>query len=486
MRWHHRQVWWTVAQACVIALLLSGCDSTEPAEQPEEPVAGLRMEAQSKTSLTGTVGTRVDSVPVVRLVTLDGRPAPGREIRFLVSGGGSTAITSQRTDTAGVASPGAWTLGTTVRPQTLTARSAGVADLVFSVAVKAGSPAGIEIVEGDTQTAAAGATVPVPLRVHLADRYGNPVPNESVTFSVILGNGTILGDHPVTDALGFASSGAWTLGGVGAQLVKTSAAGWDVLFGAFACADPCRGRDFLFTQGSELYTVVNGDTTTLGHSGADAEWSPDAQRIAYSRYDDSEEPPSLYVLNTDGSGIEALLVGVAWYPSWAPDGTRLAVTRPDGVYLLTLSSGDVTSMLLVEHAQEAVWSPDGTKIAFVSITSDSLKVMNPDGSGVATLATIDGQGGDAGLGWPTWSPDGQRLAFTRCEAVGCDIFTLDSDGENLTQLSTVYDALEPAWSPDGSRIAFSSAGGIVWLPADGSISTPIPLVADANGFAWRP
>ena len=89
-------------RCCVITLLLIACNSVEP-QEPEGPAEALRLEARSETSLTGTVGTRIDSVPMVRLTTRDGNPAPGREIRFLVSGGGSIEQASQRTDTAGLA-----------------------------------------------------------------------------------------------------------------------------------------------------------------------------------------------------------------------------------------------------------------------------------------------------------------------------------------------------------------------------------------------
>ena len=115
MRGHDGLVCWTVTTACVVTLLLAGCDSAEPAgpgspEPPKEPVQGLRLEARSDTTPTGVVGTAVASVPLVRL-TLGSDPAPGREVRFVVSGGGSVEMASQRTDTAGLASPGTWTAG---------------------------------------------------------------------------------------------------------------------------------------------------------------------------------------------------------------------------------------------------------------------------------------------------------------------------------------------------------------------------------------
>lgn len=466
---------------CVITLLLIACNSVEP-EEAEEPAESLRLEAGSETSLTGTVGTRIAPAPVVRLTTLEGNPAPGREIRFVVSGGGSIEHASERTDTAGLASPGVWTLGTATRPQTLTARSEGAADLVFTAVAEPGRPATMAIVAGNHQTAAVGAALPTLLQVKLTDQYGNPVPGEPVTFTVILGNGSALGDSLETDLLGLARSGAWTLGGAGAQLVRASTPGKAVLFDALACEDPCRGRDLLFTKGEDLYTLVNGVTTLVNNAVSDPAWSPDGRQIAFTIYDWIDETVDLHIMNADGSHA-ALRAHDFAAPSWSPDGRQLAVRGPAGVYALSVEQDDTPPVLLAERGSDPAWSPDGTKIAFVKYSDDhSVKVMNPDGSAVTTVLRDD----EASFLHPTWSPDGRRLAFTKCDPAVCNLFAVNADGTGLVRLSLVSDAFEPAWSPDGSRIAFTSGGGIVWVPADGSISQPIPLIPGGSSPAWRP
>ncbi|HET9603824.1 MAG TPA: hypothetical protein VFO96_06000 [Gemmatimonadales bacterium] len=504
MRRHHRQAWRVVAQACIIALLI-GCDSTEPAapEVPEQPATGLRLEARSDTTLTGTVGSRIASVPVVRLTTLDGDPAPGREIRFSASGGGSIEIASQRTDTAGLASPGRWTLGIKAQPQTLTARVVGAADLVFRVTAKAGSPDTAQIVAGNHQTAAAGAPLPKPLQVKLADRYGNPVPDASVTYAVITGGGTLRGANATTDSLGLATSGTWTLGSAGAQLVTMSVAGKEMLFDAFACDDRCRGRDLLFASGSALYSIVNDVSTRLftteASAGAvevwvsSAEWSPDGQKIAFTviHYDwaDDESHVALYLMDADGSNAILRADGFS-DPSWSPDGRWVAVTGPDGIYTVSAEADGTAPVLLAEGASDPAWSPDGTKVAFAEVVSDpelgvhgSLKVMHADGTAVTTIVN-DGAGV---VGDPAWSPDGERLAFIKCGESSCSsLFTVSAGGGDPVEVSPGMGASDPAWSPDGSRIAFGTQDGIAWLPADGSFSQPILLIAYGRSPAWRP
>jgi hypothetical protein len=506
MRRDNRQAWWAMAQACVITLLLVGCGSDpQQPDEPGNPAVTLHMEAQSSTSLTGTVGTPVDSAPVVRVTTLDGQPAPGREVRFSAAGGGKINVAIQRTDTKGLASPGTWTLGTTVTPQTLTAHVDGAADLVFTAVAEAGPVATMDLVAGNKQTGAVGAPLPSPLRVKLADRYGNPIRDLPVRYAVAMGHGTIIDGSVTTDSLGIATSGTWTLGEAGAQLVSSTAAEKQVFFEALACEGPCPGQELVFTRDSAVYTysIVTGATTPLisfdGNSGWDAAggvaWSPDGRRIALMHYhgiDYDNEVDDLYVMNTDGSNATLRATGF-WAPSWSPDGTRLLVSGVGGVYVLGADPDGAAPVLLAENAYESAWSPDGTKIAFVMWegTTSSLKVMNLDGTAVTTLR--HGQ-----VGFPSWSPDGQRLAFMEyvpqpAPGVGAsNLFTIRPDGTGLEQLTYVTDVVDPSWSPDGSRIAFLSLSdqneprGLFWVPADGSLHRPIPILPDVGSFAWHP
>ncbi len=305
-----------------------------------------------------------------------------------------------------------------------------------------------------------------------------------MTYAVVVGNGAILGDSSRTDSLGVASSGVWTLGGVGGQVVKASVAGKDTLFQAFACGDPCRGRDLLFVdRAGVLNSLVDGETTPLIEGAVDAAWSPDGQRIAATIYNWDDQDIDLLLMNADGSNAALRATGFH-APSWSPDGERLAVAGPGGVYVL--NAGDAMPPVLLAEAcgqVEPAWSPDGTKIAIVAgcPSLDSLKVMTADGSGVRTLNS------DRFMGHPSWSPDGQRIAFTKChDEDTCDIFAVSAAGANLVQLTTVGGTYAPAWSSDGSRIAFGWGNNSFWVPADGRLSQPVPLIQNVFATAWRP
>ena len=97
------------------------------------------------------------------------------------------------------------------------------------------------------------------------------------------------------------------------------------------------------------------------------------------------------------------------------------------------------------------WSPDGTRIAFTG--SSGIAVVNADGSGVQTLN--DGA-------WPSdpdWSPDGSKITFVRGpDADQTDVHVMNADGSdelNLTSNPGKDDF--PDWSPDGTKILSASA-----------------------------
>ena len=111
-------------------------------------------------------------------------------------------------------------------------------------------------------------------------------------------------------------------------------------------------------------------------------------------------------------------------------------------------------------------SPDGTKIVYVKYESpygasykrSSIWIMDIDGENQSLLI-------DAQKGWataPSWSPDGNRIIFqwARTDKADVDIYVVDIDGENLTQLTQneSFDG-QPYWSSDNYIYFCSDRGG---------------------------
>ncbi|OEK05571.1 amidohydrolase [Roseivirga misakiensis] len=146
--------------------------------------------------------------------------------------------------------------------------------------------------------------------------------------------------------------------------------------------------------------------------------------------------------------------------------------------------------MIVTQIRDAVPSPDGTKLAFTSLNRLYVMTM-PDG---APNRLSDAQMTEA---QPTWSPDGKSLAYVTWEdAEGGSIYKVNVDGRprpvKLTKESAIYGT--PAWHKNGKLVftkgsaqnlkdavgpnAPRSAEDLVWMSADGG---DINFIMKTNG-----
>ena len=94
-------------------------------------------------------------------------------------------------------------------------------------------------VTGDDQTATVKSRVGVRPVVRIADADDAPLAGVTVTFSVARGGGSVIGPQVITDSLGLATVGAWTLGGpAGANTLNASVDNLTVTFRATGTPGP--------------------------------------------------------------------------------------------------------------------------------------------------------------------------------------------------------------------------------------------------------
>lgn len=117
-----------LAVASLVAFQLScGGDSSGPGN------VATTMSANSATSISSPPGSQVSERPSVIVFDQAGKPMPGVTVTFLPgAGGGTVTAESQVTNAQGVATVGAWTLGTTVGLYTLVASANNLQSITFT------------------------------------------------------------------------------------------------------------------------------------------------------------------------------------------------------------------------------------------------------------------------------------------------------------------------------------------------------------------
>jgi hypothetical protein len=162
---------------------------------------------------TGVVDEAVAVPPSVRVLDQHGNGVGDVTVEFAVEeGGGGVQGGEALTDDLGVATVGGWVLGPHPGANLLSASVTGLDPVAFRATALSAQPAGLTKVEGDSQTALVGSSVPVPPRVRVTDAQGNPVALVPVVFSVRTGGGWATPAQTVTDGDGLASLETWVLG----------------------------------------------------------------------------------------------------------------------------------------------------------------------------------------------------------------------------------------------------------------------------------
>ena len=128
----------------------------------------------------------------------------------------------------------------------------------------------------------------------------------------------------------------------------------------------------------------------------------------------------------------------------------------DDLYLIDLDGANMVRLTEGESNSFAgPFSPDGQQIVYTyfGLTTSDIYVMNADGSNQTNLTDLP----DFDEGFPDWSPDGNQIAFTSRRDGNNEVYVMQADGSNPIRLTdNPNDDFAPSWSPDGSQIAFIS------------------------------
>lgn len=199
-------------------------------------------------------------------------------------------------------------------------------------------------------------------------------------------------------------------------------------------------------------------------------WSPDGSKIAYcvmkifggsafTKGGEEIRPDKIYTMNSDGSG--KMLVTDGWGPSWFPDSQRIAFMSSNTgvweIHSINIYSADLRKHITLPKARVnyglplpscefpvLAVSPDGGSIAleyfdYTTGAKQDISVLTLNNGEVRDLTSkYDGY-----KYCPTWSPDGTKIAFTLETINGIGIYTMDTNGSNMTKL--IENGYFPTW-----------------------------------------
>lgn len=410
---------------------------------------------------TGFAGEEL-ALPITVIATdANQQPIPDQVVNFVVTAGdGSVFAAAAQTNASGVAA-NIWRLGTTAgTPQTVEVRSVdanGVKHIfgVFTATAIGGTPVSITKIDGDNQTAMAGTAVPVAPAVRLVDQYGNLSPNQTVTFTIASGGGSLTGATAVSNAQGVATVGSWTLGGTaGTQTLTATASalpGSPVIFSATATQ-----------QVTQVLTLTTG-TSSTAQAGIAFAQQPVVQ-LGTSTGGTIAQPGVLVTATLVGStgtllGTTTATTNIAGQATF----TDLAIGAPVGGYTITFSAA-----------------------AYSSVTSGSIALTAGSAAAVSVNAG-NGQTANAG------SAVALNPAILVVDAYGNPVsgvsvtFAVTSGGGTLTTPVATSDANGIAtlggWTlglVSGSQGLSATASGI------GISGNPVSFTSTALGDVWVP
>ena len=216
--------------------------------------------------------------------------------------------------------------------------------------------------------------------------------------------------------------------------------------------------------------ILEGVASATGVSLAAADVSSSGTLVFIGTNRERSLTSSLVHVSRDGTrAVLATVSGLAWFPRYSPDGTRVAfglsevtdLNEPSDLWVIDVVRGARTRVTFAENTRfYPIWSRDGTRLTFATGTglTNRLQSALADGSGgLESLTEVETRR------FPTsWSPDGRTLAFHAGRAQAPDfedLLMLHADGDKWTAkpfVATPFNERGAIFSPNGRWVAYVS------------------------------
>jgi dipeptidyl aminopeptidase/acylaminoacyl peptidase len=197
--------------------------------------------------------------------------------------------------------------------------------------------------------------------------------------------------------------------------------------------------------------------TPPDHDASCPAFSPDGRRVAYLVQ--TSTGTSLAVVSRDGGQSVILVDGIepSEYPSWSPDGSRIAFAAGDPLQVHVVSAaGGAVAIVTPDGGDYPVWSPDGSMIAYSVWTDDS----DPD-QGAWVVPVTGGEVIKVGSE-PTrlvWSLDGRRLFQLRRSGDRLELWQAEVGGWSWRKRSVLDLGISPSFHVEHLPLTVDPSNG---------------------------
>jgi hypothetical protein len=211
--------------------------------------------------------------------------------------------------------------------------------------------------------------------------------------------------------------------------------------------------------------------------------SPDGRRLALDMRGDDD---LISIWDFAAETLQPMILGAGGYqyPTWTPDGSRVAYATGEGIYWKASNDtgepellsdragreGDVTPYFFTPDGASLVFRAQGSNgdsdLAMISVEGDQSEVWRLDGDYAERNAVL--------------SPDGRWMAYQSNQSGEYEVYVrpfpeVESDVVQVSNSGGAY----PTWSPDGSELFYVQLGA-----APQMISAPLTAEGGDGSFAF--
>jgi TolB protein len=225
------------------------------------------------------------------------------------------------------------------------------------------------------------------------------------------------------------------------------------------------------TGDTEIFSVnpVTGDAFNITKSPSSEErypaWHPNGKQVIFTSNREDGKTYNYYISDTDGSHLRKITSlpegSVAYWGSFTADSRWIYFNEGSTSKILRVKP-DGTGQEEVAEGRDANISPDGKMIVFTQRGKKDWGVWIMDSDGKNRRQIIPEESEIGGVA-PVWSSDGREIAFSMQVGDIAEIFSCNSDGSDLKQLTSLKQiSSSPSYSPDGKFITFRVTDEAYW------------------------